>query len=93
MKDYIKCELIGGWSPRHLNTVSTCLVGVHNTHINMCYVLLLLLTVPMYTMTSTTENQNTPHLVATVDFIHVGSATASIEALVTLHRRTLQNIW
>ena len=55
MEDYIKCELIGGGSPRHLNTFLTCLLLLYTTHIstramcccytythiNTCYVLLL----------------------------------------------------
>ena len=45
MEDYIKCELIGGVSPRHLNTFSNlCIVSVHYAQTN---------TVPMYTMLST----------------------------------------
>ena len=37
MKDYIKCELIGGGSPRHLNTFSDLfIVVVHYTYINTC---------------------------------------------------------
>ena len=41
-------ELIGGGSARHLNTFSNLfIVAVHYTHINTCYVLLLLLTAPM----------------------------------------------
>ena len=80
MEDYIKCELVGGGSPRHLNTFSNLFIVavhythiqymlyiaaivdcthvhhvVHYTHINTCHVLLLLLTVPMYTMLSTTK--------------------------------------
>ena len=47
MGDYIKCELSVGGSPRYLNTFSNLfIVSVHYTHINKCYVLLLLLTVP-----------------------------------------------
>ena len=46
--------------------------------INTCYILLLLLTVPMYTMLSTTKYQNIPYLVAIVDCTGpVGSAAAS----------------
>ena len=41
VEDYIKCELIGGWSPRHLNTLS----NIFKVIISTCYVLLLLLTV------------------------------------------------
>ena len=56
MEDYIKCERIGGGSPRHLGTFSNLFfVAVHYTHINTCYVLLLLLTEPMYTMLSITK--------------------------------------
>ena len=41
-EDYIKCELIGGGSPRHLNTISNLyIVAVHFTYNNTCYVLLL----------------------------------------------------
>ena len=59
MEDYIKCELIGEGSPRHLNY----------TYINMLCI------------------------VAIVDCAHVGLATASFEDLVTLLRRTLQQIF
>ena len=46
--EYIKCELIGGGSLRHLSTFSSLpIVAVHYIHINTCYVLLLLLTLPM----------------------------------------------
>ena len=45
MDDYIKCELIGGGSPRHLNTFSNLfIVAVHYKHINTGSVWLLLLT-------------------------------------------------
>ena len=48
MEDYIKCELIGGGSSRHLKPFSNLfIVAVHYTHINTRYVLLLLLTAPM----------------------------------------------
>ena len=56
MEDYIKCELIDGVSLRYLNTFSNLfIVAVHYTHINTCYVFLLLLTVPIYTMQSITK--------------------------------------
>ena len=32
-KDHIKNELIGGGSPRHLNTFLTCLLLLYTTHI------------------------------------------------------------
>ena len=36
MEDYIKCEPIGGGSPRHINTISNLyIVAVHYTHINI----------------------------------------------------------
>ena len=55
MEDHIKCELMGGGSPRHLNTFSNlfivavhythqymlCIVAVHYTYTNTHYVLLL----------------------------------------------------
>ena len=48
MENYIRCELITGGSPRHLNTFSNLVnYCCTYTHINTCYVLLLLLTVPM----------------------------------------------
>ena len=52
-------ELMGGGSPRHLNTLSNWFtVAVHHTRINTCYVLLLLLTGPMYSMFPLQMNQN-----------------------------------
>ena len=33
MEDYIKCELIGRGSPRHLNTFLTCILLLNTTHI------------------------------------------------------------
>ena len=43
MEDY-KCELVGGGSPRYLNTfLNLFIVAVHYTQSNTCYVLLLLL--------------------------------------------------
>ena len=47
---------------------------------------------PKYTMLSLQNNQITPYLVAIVDHPHIGLATASFEDLVTLDRRTLQQI-
>ena len=42
MKDYNKCEKIGGGSPRYLNTFSNLfIVAVYYTPINTCHVLLL----------------------------------------------------
>ena len=46
------CELIGGGSLRNLHSVY---FAVHYTHINTCYVMLLLLTVHIYTMLSRTK--------------------------------------
>ena len=39
MEDYSKCELIGGGSPRHLNTFSNLfIIAIHYTaHIKTCY--------------------------------------------------------
>ena len=46
--DYIKGELIGKGSPRHLNTLTNLfIVAVHYTPINNCFVLLLFLAVPI----------------------------------------------
>ena len=94
MEDYIKCEL-SGRSPSHLNTFPVLfIVAVLYTNINTCYVLLLLLSVPMYTMLSTTKQseKNIAYLVANVGCTHIGSATTSFKDLVTLYRRTLQQI-
>ena len=53
MEDYIKCELIGGGSPRDIETFSNMfIVAVRYTHANTCYAMLLLLTVPIDTMLS-----------------------------------------
>ena len=41
-------------------------------------------------MLSTTKHQNIPNL---VDSTHIGSATASFEGLVTLHKRILQQMF
>ena len=51
MEDYIKCELIGRGSTRHLNAFSNIFIvgSTLHTYINTCYVLLLLVSVPMYT--------------------------------------------
>ena len=35
MEDYIKCELIGGGSPRHLNTFLTCMLLLYTTHVTV----------------------------------------------------------
>ena len=70
---YIKSELIGGVSPRHLNMLLIIfvfvVVAVDYTHQHMLCI------------------------VAIVDFTHIGSAIASFEDLVTLHRRTLQQMF
>ena len=74
----------------YINThyVVLLLLTVHYTHINTHYVVLLLLAVSMYTMLSKIS-ENIPYLVAIVDYTCMGSAIASVEDLVTLHRRTL----
>ena len=46
---------------------------------NTCWVLLLLLTVLMYTTLSTTKYHNIPYIVAIVDCTHVGPAIASFK--------------
>ena len=66
MEDYIKCELIGGGSLRHLNTFSNLyIVAVHCTHQSMLCIVVVL-TVPMYTMLSTSKYQNIPYFAAIV---------------------------
>ena len=59
--------------------------AVHN-------VLLLLLTVAMYTMLFTTEYHNIPNLVAIVDSTHVESATASLEDFNIVQENTTADI-
>ena len=58
---------MGGGSPRQLNTLLLLLLlllfilmAVHYTHISKHYVLLLLLTVPMYTMLSKIPEHTIP---------------------------------
>ena len=64
---------------RYLNTFSNLIFNffflllLYTTHINTHYVLLLMLTVPMYTMLS--RISNIPYLVANVDCTLTGSAT------------------
>ena len=66
---YIKCELISGASPRHLNTFCHFFIYCwqYSTHISIHVMNCLLLTVPMYTMLSI----SIPYLVACT---HTGSA-------------------
>ena len=80
VEDYIKCKLIGGGSPRHLNSIANLfIVAEHYTHINTCYALLLLLLC---------------HVHHVVHYnISDGSSSASFKDLVTLHRRTLHQIF
>ena len=79
VEDYIKCELSGGGSPRHLNSFSNLsIVAVHYTHINTCYVLLLWVTVPMYTMLSTTIIRTYNIWLPLLTALHIKSTTASL---------------
>ena len=60
----------------------TYLLLLYATHTNTCYVLLLLVTVPMYTLLSTAKYQNISYLVAIVDCSHIRwVAAASFENL------------
>ena len=75
----LKCELVGGLTLSNLFCCCTL-----DRHINGVPI--------MDTMLS--NYQNTPlYLVSVVDCTHVGSAMASFEELVALHRRTLQMIF
>ena len=58
------------------------LIIAYPIHINASYVMLLLLIAPEHVISC-----------AIVDCIHVGSASASFKDLVTLHKRTLQQIF
>ena len=81
MEDCIRCEGIGGGSPRHLNTFSDLfIVAVHYTHNNTAAIKLY-------------KVLDMPYLASIVCCTHIRSATASFEDLVTLHRRTLQQIF
>ena len=83
MENYIKCELTGGGSPRHLNTFSNLFIVVHYTSQHMlCIVAIVDCTHAHPSVHYKTIR--TSYLVATVDCTHVGSATAS---------RTLQQIF
>ena len=91
----IKCELIGGGSPRYLNTFSNlfivgCTLHTSTPTMYCCYVLLLLLTLPMYAMLSKISEHTIP--VVIVDCL-CRVSYSSFEDLVTLHRRTLQQIF
>ena len=54
MENYIKNqgELVGGGSPRYLNTLSNLCCWLSTTHTSIHYVFLLFQPVPMYTMLS-----------------------------------------
>ena len=54
MEEYIKSELIGGKSPRYLDIFQMCLL-FYPLHITIHFVLLLLMTDPLYTMMSITK--------------------------------------
>ena len=73
---YIKSELIGGVSPRHLNMLLFIII-----------IFIVVVVAVDYT------HQHMLRIVAIVDCTHIGSATAFFEVLVTLHRRTLQQIF
>ena len=54
------------------------IVAAHYTHINACNVLLLLLSVPLYTMLSTAKESEQTNHVAIVHCTHVGQPQASL---------------
>ena len=94
MEDYVKCELIGGGSRKTLKHFfpNVFIVAVHNTYQYMLCIVAIVKTVLMYTMLSTTKQSE--HIISSnVDCTHVGSAIASFEDMVTLHRGTLQQIF
>ena len=63
MVEYIKSELIGVVSPGHLNSFSYLFIC---TTLISTYYVLLLFTVPMYTMLPTSKYQNITYPVAVV---------------------------
>ena len=86
MEDYIKCELIGGGSPRHINTFSNLLIvgwPLHTYKDMLCIVAILDCTHAHHVF----HYKISDHPI--VDCTPIGSATASFMDLVTLHRRTL----
>ena len=85
MRDYIKCERIGGGSPRHSNTFLTRLFCCNLNTYQYMLVLLLLLTVPC-TLRCPLQNIRTNHNLLVVDCTHVVSATTSFKDLVILYR-------
>ena len=64
-----------------------CLLLLYTTHINTHYVLLLVLTAPMYTMLPKISEHTIPCCT------QIGSTSAFFDDIVTLHRRTLQQIF
>ena len=88
--DFIKCELIGGGSPRHKYFLYLLLKFNVSVSYTQQYTLLVL-TVSMHTTLS--KYQNIPYLVAIVVCTHIESATAPFEDFGTLYRRTLQQIF
>ena len=85
MRDYIKCERIGGGLPRHSNTFLTSLFCSNLNTYQYMLVLLLLLTVPCIPCCPL-QNIRTYHNLLVADCTHVASATTSFEDLVIVHR-------
>ena len=69
----------------------TCLLLLCTTHVSRDAGYCLLY--PCTPCCPLQNDQNMPYLVAIVDYTHVRSATASFEDLVTLHSRTLQQLF
>ena len=90
----IKCGPIGGGFPRHPNTFLMCIFfAVRYTYQHMlCNVAIADCTLVNHVV-HYKNNQNIPYRVAIVDCTHVGSVTDSFKDLVTLHWRTLQQIF
>ena len=93
MEDCVKCELIGGWSSRHLNTFSNFFVDgcTQNTyHYMLCIVVIVVIVDSTHVATPCCPKyHNIAYIVVIVDCTIIGSGTTSFEDLVTLHRSTL----
>ena len=72
-----------------LNTFSNMFIVLYTTRTSM----VTELTVLINTMSPLQNNQKKPYPVAIVDCTDIGSATASVKDLLTLHYRILQKIF
>ena len=74
------------------NSFLTCLLLLYTMHLSV-HAMNALVPAHMYTMLSTIKLSEHTISCAIVACTHAGAATASFEDLVTLHKRTLQQIF